>query len=240
MPRSRASDVVSAMGPHTAQGGRIVDIGGQVDPVDDNTYEEDKALVVFAVDPGETTGWSAMKVPVARLVAEGATRTLPWCRWRHGEIRRSVPPGTGDMAQAVSDSQHVSLILEQAAKIYAEFVYEPTEQEQEEEGWESDEFVFVLERFGLRILSMDTNLLAPVRVLDRLLDRMWCEESELPVFFHSSSEAMNTVTDERLRRWHMYDSGSGVHARDADRHALLFVRRFSDSQDLRSRLGFAI
>jgi hypothetical protein len=144
------------------------------------------------------------------------------------------------MAQAVSDSQHVSLILEQAAKIYAEFVYEPTEQEQEEEGWESDEFVFVLERFGLRILSMDTNLLAPVRVLDRLLDRMWCEESELPVFFHSSSEAMNTVTDERLRRWHMYDSGSGVHARDADRHALLFVRRFSDSQDLRSRLGFAI
>lgn len=222
-----------------ADGGRIVDVGGVAEESDEKSeYAEGKNLVVFAVDPGVTTGWSALKVPVARLRGTGATRTLPWCRWRHGEIQRSGTLGTGHMAQAIEDSRHASHILTQAGRIYKEMVYEPDE-EGLYNGWESDEFVFVLESFSLRMLSMDTNLLAPVRVLDRLLDRMWLQGSQLPVFFQTPSDAKNSCSDTRLRRWNMYDKGSGPHARDADRHAILFLRRFSDSRDLQEGLGFS-
>lgn len=219
-----------------ADGGRIVDIGGPAEG--DEEYGEGKNLVIFSLDPGDTTGWSVLKVPVARLRATGATRTLPWCRWRHGQILRSGALGTGAMAQAVSDSRHVSLIMEQALNIYEEFMF-LTDEDGIAKGWESDEFVFVLESFSLRMLSMDTNLLAPVRVLDRILDRLWIAQSHIPVFFQSPSDAKASVTDDRLRRWAMYDARSGPHARDADRHAVLFLRRFADSREIQEGLGFS-
>lgn len=218
-----------------ADGGRIVDIGGAVEEDDD--YTDGKNLVIFALDPGGGTGWSALKVPVARLVATGATRTLPWCRWRHGAVLRSGALGVGHLATAISDSRHVTLIMDQARTIHQEFVFLADEEDQEK-GWESDVFVFVFESFSLRLLTMDTNLLSPVRVLDRVLDRLWLAESRIPIFFQSPSEAKTSVTDDRLKRWSMYDSHSGEHARDADRHAIYFLRRFSDSQSLRLALGF--
>lgn len=230
----KAADPVS-IGEVAASGGRIIDMGGAVSEDDDSEDYDGKSLVIFAVDPGITSGWSALKVPVGRLRVLGATRTLPRCRWRHGQILRS-PVGTGTLSQHVSDSHHASLILSQASQVYRDFVYE--REDDDPEDWEGDEFVFVLEGFSLRMMSMDTNLLAPVRILDRLLDRMYMQGSELPVFFQSSSEAMNTVTDSRLKDWGMYDSHSGVHARDADRHAILFLRKFADNRRLQARLGF--
>lgn len=212
---------------------RIVDIGGAVPEEEEEDFGyEGPNLVVFSVDPGHTTGWSALKVPVGRLLATGAARTVPWCRWRHGQILRSGI-GTGHMAQAVSDSRHVSLILDQARTIHEDLVYPGDE----EKGWPEDVFVWVLESFSLRMMSMDTNLLAPVRVLDRLLDRLWVGEYRGAVFHQQPSEAKTTVTDTRLRRWGMYDSGSGEHARDADRHSLYFLRRVAESRELQDRLG---
>lgn len=214
-----------------------MDIGGAVDPAEEDEYGEGKNLVVFAIDPGLDTGWSAWKVPVARLRATGATRTLPWCRWRHGTIQRSAPPGTGHIAQAISDSRHVTMILDQSRRMYEEFVYE-SDEEGEAEGWESDVFVYVLESFDLRMMSMDTNLLAPVRVNDRILDRMYLAESELPLYMQSPSDAKTTVTDARLKTWNVYNRSDTLHSRDADRHAILFIRRFADDRELQSRLGF--
>lgn len=218
-----------------AEGDRIIDIGGLCGEEDEEGAGSGRNLVIFAVDPGITSGWSALKVPVARLGALGVTRTLARCRWRHGQILRSGV-GVGRMAEAVSDSRHVTLILEQARAVYEEFVFVPSEDDPED--WEEDSFVFVVESFSLRMMSMDTNLLAPVRVTSMLLDRMWARESDLPVFFQNPADAKRTVTDQRLRTWAMYDSGSGPHARDADRHAILFLRRFAESQGIRSSLGF--
>lgn len=224
-------------------GERVVDIGGGALTAEDEEegveYPDLKNLVINAWDPGIDTGWSLLKVPVGRLLACGPTRTLPWCRWQHGTIQRSGtrPLGTGPMAQAVSDSRHVTTIFDVSSDLYKRYVYE-VDEEGEEEGWESDVFVFVLEHFGLRMLSMDTNLLAPVRIEERILDRMWVLGSELPVFFQTPSSALGAISDARLRRWGMYDRHSGVHARDADRHAIHFLRRFAESQELRSGLGF--
>lgn len=213
---------------------RVVDAGGFVGEEEDEDFGySGPNLVVFALDPGATSGWSLLKVPVGRLLGTGTARTLPWCRWRHGQIQRSGVPGTGPVAQAVSDSRHVSVILDLARNLHEEFVYEGDE----EEGWPADVFVFVFESFSLRMMSQDTNLLAPVRVLDRVLDRLWMSESTLPIFHQQPSEAKASVSNTRLKSWGMYDSSSGEHARDADRHAIYFLRRLSDSRELQSRLG---
>lgn len=222
-----------------ATGDRIIDMGG-LDPDCEEDGGEGKNLVIVALDPGTTTGWSALKVPVADLSRLGVARTLARCRWRHGQILRSGEglAERGPMGLSVSDSRHVSMIEDQIETLYYDFVYTPDE-EGEAEGWEADKFVLVIEHFKLRMMSMDDNLLAPVRVEDRLLDRLWTRDSATPVFFQSPSDAMTTVTDNRLKSWCMYDAHSGPHARDADRHAILFLRRFANSREIRSRLGFA-
>ena len=106
----------------------------------------------------------------------------------------------------------------------------------EGEADEDTEFVMAMEGFDLRMLSMDPALLAPVRVASIFMDRMAEANSLVPVYFASASEAMNTCTDVRLKRWGVYDRSSGVHARDADRHAVYFLRKFADSQELRKRI----
>jgi hypothetical protein len=233
---STLSDVDSDI----ANGGRVIDIGGlDKDCEEDLEGGNERNLVILALDPGETTGWSALKVPTGRLVKHGATRTLSRCRWRHGQILRSMAgvADGGPLALSVSDSRHVDLIFQVMHGVYEEMVF-VADEEDEEEGWEDDVFVLVVEHFKLRMMSMDDNLLAPVRVENKLLDRLYSGKSTLPIFFQSPSEAMSTVTDTRLKDWAMYDRNSGPHARDADRHAILFLRRFTSDRRIRQALGF--
>lgn len=220
-----------------ANGQRIIDIGGtppemEEDPED---FGDEKNLVLLSLDPGETTGWSAMRVPVAALRQRGAARTLQRCWWAHGTIQRSGI-GTGSMAQAVSDSRHVTNIFGLMDRVFEEFVHTADDGEGGLDVF--DEFVLVMENFKLRMMSMDENLLAPVRIKERLLDRLWVARSPLPVFLQAPSDAKKIVSDERLRTWGMYRSNSGPHARDADRHAILFLRRFASERAIRERLGY--
>ena len=47
--------------------------------------------------------------------------------------------------------------------------------------------------------------------------------------------AKNTATDDRLKAWDLYQREGGMeHARDADRHAITFLRRASGSKQLRA------
>lgn len=238
-----------------ANGSRVIDIGGLAHPEEDY---EGRCLVIFAIDPGVTSGWSALKVPVGLLSALGVTRTLARCRWRHGQILRSGwAENLGPLSIRRSDSHHASLLLSQARTIHSDWVWDGWYEvegsvEDKAEGdyydaendivWsqerEGDVFVMVSEGFGLRLMSMDPALLAPERINSILVDRLVQSESETPLFFQLPSEAMTTVTDARLLRWAMYDPGSGVHARDADRHAILFLRNFAARKEIRSLLGF--
>lgn len=212
----------------------VVDIGGLIEPEDE--YEGAR-LIIFALDPGVTSGWSALGVPVALIPEQGVARTLARCWWRHGEIYRGSGSnghresnGYHDLlgSQDYGDSKHVGLVLEVANLIYSEWVNEENE----------DEFVFVNERFDLRMLSSDPSLLAPVRVNAIMRDRLTVGGASSFMFMQSASDAKNVVTDQRLRMWCMYDRHSGVHARDADRHGILFLRRFSNDSRIRRMLGW--
>lgn len=249
-------------------GSRVIDRGGIIEPEEPYFGQ---VLVIFAVDPGVTTGWSALKVPVGLLAGLGAARTLVRCRHRHGQIQRSggVRVSGGGGSYSNTDSQHVTDILSTAKQVYNEWMPLWTDCAKCEGGglprfgqhpesigdvcercegdggaWDVDDpdqyrFVFALEGFDLRESSMDPSLLAPVRVNSIFMDRLVQSQSEMRVFFQSASDAKNTCNDERLRRWGFYDRSSGAHARDADRHAILLLRRFAADRDLRVRVfGF--
>ena len=104
-----------------------------------------------------------------------------------------------------------------------------------------------IEDFVLRVHSTDRSVLAPVRVTAAIEFEMWCgntgstpidADRSLPsrkILKQQPSLAMDTVTDDRLKRWGFYARtvGSG-HGRDAVRHALTFLRRAKGDAALRT------
>jgi hypothetical protein len=85
------------------------------------------------------------------------------------------------------------------------------------------------------MFSTDRSLLEPVRFNAVLLDRL--RESGQRVEMQNASDAMNEITDQRLMLWGLYKPGAG-HGRDAQRHGLLYLRKWAKSAKVRERSGW--
>jgi hypothetical protein len=88
----------------------------------------------------------------------------------------------------------------------------------------------IMEQFILRKMTMDPNMLDPVRVMSAfefaLATGRRRGEPVRVIILQQPSLAMSTVTDERLSAIGYSDSLSGKpHARDAVRHNLTWLRR---------------
>ena len=95
--------------------------------------------------------------------------------------------------------------------------------------WDSAAIVF--EDFQLRTLAAE---LSPVRI--KAVAEYIAATMFLPartVFDQMPSLAMTTATDERLKSWGLYHKGE-EHARDAERHAITFLRRAKTNRKLRT------
>jgi len=91
----------------------------------------------------------------------------------------------------------------------------------------------VVEDFTLNQFRRDRDLLSPVRITAALGYCLWRSGRDYHV--QSPGDAKRICSDERLKEWRMYDPvGSLVHARDADRHALLFLRKCKARKDFRA------
>jgi hypothetical protein len=173
---------------------------------DEITYD---CATVIAIDPGGTTGWSLISVPPEAL-CESDVPVLSniWthehgqvdCGSHRGNLGTSLHPG-------ISTDGEFSGVFDLAKFIRA---------------WPVA--AVVIEDFQLRTMRMDRDLLSPVRVTSALGYELW--KTGRDYHTQTPADAMRTCTDDRLKEWQMYDpTGSLVHARDADRHALLFLRK---------------
>lgn len=163
----------------------------------------------LAFDPGVTTGWALFRVPKLRLLERGFIESIrpdAGGGWNAGEF-------TG------GDDYAVDTMLDIARLVYAEV--------DEEAG---DEWVILVEDFVVRMVQMDRSFLSPVRIAAAFRREM--RRAPVLVDMRTSSDAMNVVTDGRLRDWNLYRPGS-VHARDAQRHAILTCRRYSSEPHFR-------
>lgn len=163
-------------------------------------------LYVPGFDPGGKSGWAVLRCPLVELRSEGfaALALAGGVTWRAGELRGPEP-------------FQAECILAILRAVYWEG------------GWFSgplsDRCVVAWERFTLRLLSSDSDLLSPVRITAMTEALSW-RGLLFPVVQHQPVDAMKVVTDERLRRWGFWHPSE--HARDALRHAILVAKKMTD------------
>lgn len=169
-----------------------------------------EAVSVIAIDPGGTTGWSLMVLPPEAL-SDPSEKILTNIEiHQHGEVSTYLGRnGVDGEAICVDD-------------IWAMLKCWP-------------DSAIVIEDFILRQLRKDSDLLSPVRVTAALSYLIWKDRR----VWHKQSpaDAKNVATDDRLRRWGLYSSDGGLqHARDADRHAILFLRKAKEDARIRAEV----
>ena len=168
--------------------------------------------VVISVDAGGTTGWSIMQVHPESLVDPDVPILANMEHWAHGQI---VSNGPGGKYSKEMEDLAVDELLELA------------------EIWGGA--VWVLEDFILRKPSMARELLTPVRlnaVLGYELALM-----EINIVYQMADFAKRTASDARLKEWLLYERSGGMqHARDADRHSIVLLRRLKEKSAMRGAL----
>jgi hypothetical protein len=164
-------------------------------------------LPVVAVDPGGTTGICAVRIEAQTLTAGEF--------WAH-EFYSSIEFLAYDQWPELAAPEAV---MNTVLSITASY---------------DGRFPLIIEDFSLRRMSRDRDLLSPVRVGERIAERLAGSPLADGIYLvmQTPSEALGTVTDDRLRRWGLYRRGQ-PHARDALRHAVHFLRKARDSEELR-------
>lgn len=174
-------------------------------------------LTIVSFDPGETTGWSVMRITAGALYDRRVPVQEALHFWTHGQV------DTGSQMQVVSDE--VLLSGEPAGVRLLEQIVDA----QFPSSLVPRGVAVVFEGFILRTQNKKPEALSPVRVMARLEQLLW-EADNVTIRKQQPGQAKGTVTDDRLKNWGMHVGGHAErHARDADRHALYFLR------DMRSK-----
>lgn len=174
---------------------------------------EDSCLFVVSFDPGGTCGWAVHRVGRDALEIGGWTfARVGHLSWAYGEI------------QDRSEWYMVDQMIELVREAWAECDFR-----------RGDMLAVVNEDFQLRMFSQNASLLSPVRINSAF--RYAMRGSGVPLFLQQPSDALFTITDERLRLWNLWDAkakqGDVEHARDAQRHGIFFARKYASDQKIR-------
>lgn len=194
---------------------RMVPAENDPDMLDD--WED--TVQVLALDPGGTTGWSLFEVQPEAISDRPEHRGIGVLknviRWRHGQIDcgtskgnlgRSLHAGVSTSGENAGIGEILGLIRSWplAAIVVEDFVLDPN-------------------RF-----NTGRDLLSPVRITSGVSYDLWLQGRDY--FSQSASIAKSSAKDAQLKLWGYYDRNGGMgHARDADRHALTFLRRASEA-----------
>lgn len=168
-------------------------------------------VAILAVDPGGVTGWSWMVLP-AECLCDPNTTMLDRIRvWEHGQID----------SRELGENQAVGTLLDTRNDLA--------------DATPAAEVFHLTEDFILRKFLQGREVLSPVRITAAWEYVMGCHNWN---YSHNqtSEEAMRTATDARLKEWGLYERKGGMgHARDADRHAITWLRKAKASPVLRSQ-----
>ena len=163
---------------------------------------------VIACDPGGITGWSVMSVHPEALCDPDVLILDNIKHWAHGEIVCNGPGGK------------YSPEMESAGS--AEFL-------ETVDAWPGA--LVVIEDYVVRTPRMDKETVTPIRLIGALDFGLWLRRrtsaKQMP-----SEKAV--ASDERMRQWGLYERAGGMgHARDADRHAIVMLRKLKARRQLR-------
>lgn len=169
-----------------------------------------RAYSIAAIDPGVTTGvaWACVgRKELRDLGAHGALLSaMNHGRWQGEDIR-----GANDTARANAIFMWLNGRHEATFRVTNDYMRAVG--------------VVVIEDFVRREDTTDPSLLAPVRIMERLL-QAWDGDESMVVFKQQPSQAKAVVTDHRLKDWGLWSKGSR-HVRDANRHLIILLRNIA-------------
>lgn len=154
---------------------------------------------IMAFDPGVTTGWSLMVLP-ARLNGKDI---LSWNM--DAILRNRIKWVHGEVSSTGCEDEAVYALM----RLVNEY----------------PSAAIVVEDFILRAQRKEKSreLLSPVRITAKLETYLWRTGRQM--FKQQPAQAKTTMTNDRLSLLKVKTDDMPDHARDADRHALLFLRR---------------
>lgn len=193
-----------------------------------------RGLSVFAVDPGETTGWAWAVVAYselssvrdgslswqqfwARVLGRGVSSAAP--RFDCGQVAIYRGPLSASGPAAALAMSEAQAVLDLAIEISVRH----SASSKGSGGKVNQVTDLVIEDFILRERTKARNLLAPVRLTAGLVQEVLRSDKLIGITFQSGSDAMSTITDERLKALGLWQVGQ-QHARDACKHLALFLR----------------
>lgn len=167
-------------------------------------------MPILAFDPGGTTGWSLLVLP--KRWGTSISLSMPQdvilrskVRWHHGQIDCSINEDSG--------VHHLIKLIDEwpsAAIVVEDFILRPHRNE------------------------MSRELLSPVRITAKIEHHLW--KNRRKMWLQTPAQAKTVGSDERLKAWGVYTREGGLqHARDADRHVMLFLRRCMGNKGIATR-----
>lgn len=165
---------------------------------------------IIGLDPGGTTGWSLMRFDREAFVGNKSTAQMIdlMIEWKHGQIdcgTKSGNFGTGPES-SISTSGEFAGTRAIGGLLRG-----------------NPEAVVVIEGFDLAQFNKDQSLLTPVRLIAAIGYELWLGGR---TYVSQSRARKAEMPDERLKQIGLYERAGGMqHARDADRHAMVYALR---------------
>lgn len=163
--------------------------------------------IVIGIDPGVTTGLSVM---VTEDFVKGVEGVMAW-----GSDQISYG-GSGNVQDLYDGDkafpeQEISLLVGEAILRWAE----------------KNTVYVAIEDFIIRQQNAARDFLSPVRITAGIMQEIYKSGQRVGVLFQTPADAKQTCKDERLDLWGFpIKTQKDRHSRDADRHAILLLRKF--------------
>lgn len=184
-------------------------------PDPDGPKRPERKVALLAIDPGGVTGWSIVTTTIDKIMDPTLQAAMVPDEWWHGEID----------CRAKDKKETLWREAESEGVAVMECLYESIP---------AVHVGIVIEDFLIRRFDKSRPFLSPVRLtfaFDQLMfDRGVWTDRQMP------SDAITSITDDRLKSWNFYVPDGLGHARDADRHMMLFIRRLRAKASLRRRV----
>lgn len=179
-------------------------------------------VLVFALDPGETSGYACCAIYASEWNKLGTHKSLDAARLDDRVWSGQVPTIRGEYrGEFVGHELGEALTAKRLAVLVRQFASWATNN-----GFVDPIIEVVVEDFIIRERTKRRDLLSPVRITAGFATALEMNKDvvcqwETP---QSPSNMKTSITDDRLKRMHLWQVGQ-PHARDALKHLVLHLRK---------------